>query len=131
MPQSITQLPITRFARSDTLRPNQILAVGGLPLSAIAGTRARRIVDAVEEHLLTPLGLRSLAPCEPGYIGVYSGDSRARDAAYHQGTVWPWLMGPFIEAWVHVRGTRLTRATRRACGFSIPSVPGAEMGCVH
>ena len=68
------------------------------------GSRARQVVDAVEARLLTPLGLRSLAPDEPGYTPRYQGGVRERDAAYHQGPVWPWLMGPFVEAWVRVRG---------------------------
>jgi len=86
------------------LRPNQILAVGGLPIALLDGARAQQVVDTVERALLTPLGLRSLAPDEPGYAPRYQGDGRARDAAYHQGTVWPWLLGPFVEAWVRVRG---------------------------
>jgi predicted glycogen debranching enzyme len=93
-----------RGARDDTFRPNQILAVGGLPFALIDGERARRIVDVVEQRLLTPLGLRSLAPGEPGYAARYEGDASARDSVYHQGTAWPWLMGPFVEAWVRVRG---------------------------
>ena len=87
-----------------TLRPNQILAVGGLPFALLEGERARRVVDAVEARLLTPLGLRSLAPGLPGYAPRYQGGIRERDAAYHQGTGWPWLIGPFVEAWVRVRG---------------------------
>jgi predicted glycogen debranching enzyme len=87
-----------------TFRPNQILAVGGLPFAVLDGARARRVVDAVEARLLTPLGPRSLAPDEPGYTPCYRGGVRERDGAYHQGTVWPWLMGPFVEAWVRVRG---------------------------
>jgi predicted glycogen debranching enzyme len=90
--------------RDDTFRPNQILAVGGLPLPILEGNRARRVVDAVERSLVTPIGLRSLAPGEPGYAQSYEGGPAARDSIYHQGTVWPWLMGPFIEAWVRVRG---------------------------
>jgi len=86
------------------MRPNQILAVGGLPFPLITGDRARRVVDAVERHLWTPLGLRTLAPGEPGYRPRYEGDIPSRDGAYHQGTVWPWLLGPFVEAWVRVRG---------------------------
>lgn len=93
-----------RGTRDESFRPNQILAVGGLPLGVIGGPRARRIVDAVEARLLTPLGLRSLAPGEPGYAPHYGGDGAARDAVYHQGTVWPWLMGPFVDAWLRVRG---------------------------
>jgi predicted glycogen debranching enzyme len=87
-----------------SFRPNQVLAAGGLPLAIMEGERARRIVDAVEERLWTPLGLRSLAPGSPAYAPRYRGDVRARDGAYHQGTVWPWLAGPFVEAWVRVRG---------------------------
>ncbi|HTD25751.1 MAG TPA: amylo-alpha-1,6-glucosidase, partial [Candidatus Elarobacter sp.] len=98
-----------------TFRPNQILAVGGLPFAVLEGERARRIVDAVEARLVTPLGLRSLAPGEPGYTPRYAGGPRERDGAYHQGTVWPWLMGGFVEAWVRVRGgTPAARAEARA-----------------
>src|SRR5262249_44912493 len=86
-----------------TMRPNQILAVGGLPYALLDAARGRRVVDAVEARLWTPLGLRSLAPDEPGYAPHYAGGVAARDAAYHQGTAWPWLMGPFVEAWVRVR----------------------------
>jgi predicted glycogen debranching enzyme len=100
-----------RGTRDDTFRPNQILAVGGLPIGLLDDERARRIVDAVEQQLLTPIGLRSLAPGEPGYAPRYEGDSAARDAVYHQGTVWPWLLGPFVDAWVRVRGN--TSAARR------------------
>ena len=88
----------------DRIRPNQILAVGGLPLALLEGPLARQVVDVVEEKLWTPMGLRSLAPGEPGYVGHYTGGPAERDAAYHQGTVWPWLAGPFIDAWVRVRG---------------------------
>jgi predicted glycogen debranching enzyme len=87
-----------------TFRPNQIFAVGGLPLTLLSKEKARRVVDAVEMLLLTPVGLRSLAPGEPGYAPHYQGDSRARDSVYHQGTVWPWLIGAFVEAWVRVHG---------------------------
>ncbi|MEP6601505.1 MAG: amylo-alpha-1,6-glucosidase [Nitrospirota bacterium] len=90
-----------------TFRPNQIFAVGGLPFPVLEGNRARRLVDAVESALWTPLGLRSLSPEEPGYVSHYEGDESQRDRAYHQGTVWPWLMGPFVEAWVRVRGGTL------------------------
>ncbi|HUR94972.1 MAG TPA: amylo-alpha-1,6-glucosidase [Gemmatimonadales bacterium] len=86
-----------------SLRPNQILAVGGLPYALVEGVRARRIVDAVERELWTPLGLRTLVRSADGYTPRYEGGVRARDGAYHQGTVWPWLLGPFVEAWVRVR----------------------------
>jgi predicted glycogen debranching enzyme len=95
------------------LRPNQLFAIGGLPLALLDGERARRVVDQVEAHLWTPLGPRSLAPGSRGYTARYQGGPRERDAAYHQGTVWPWLAGPFIEAWVRVRGGT-KRAKREA-----------------
>src|SRR5260221_8113706 len=66
--------------------------------------RERQIVDVMQRELLTPLGLRSLSPNDSQYRPRYEGGVRERDAAYHQGTVWPWLMGPFVEAWVRVRG---------------------------
>ena len=97
------------------LRPNQIFAVGGLPHQCVEGERARAIVDIVEARLLTPAGLRTLDPDDPQYHGHYEGGVRERDAAYHQGTVWPWLMGPFIEAWIRVRGaTRTAKEDARA-----------------
>jgi predicted glycogen debranching enzyme len=94
-----------------TFRPNQIFAIGGLPLTLLSQEKARRVVDAVEMLLLTAVGLRSLAPGEPGYAPHYQGDSRARDSVYHQGTIWPWLIGPFVEAWVRVHGP--TAAARK------------------
>ena len=98
-----------------TFRPNQIFAVGGLPLPLLPGDKARRIVDAVEARLLTPLGLRSLAPGEPGYTPHYGGSVAQRDGSYHQGTVWPWLIGAFVQAWVRVRGnTEAAKAEARA-----------------
>lgn len=80
-----------------TLRPNQLLAAGAVP-ALLPPEECRAIVRACETALLTPAGLRSLAPGEPGYTGHYGGDQRSRDAAYHQGTVWAWLIGPFVEA---------------------------------
>jgi glycogen debranching enzyme len=100
--------------RDDTFRPNQILAVGGLPVALVQGTRAKQIVEEVERRLLTPVGLRSLAPGEPGYRPRYEGDASTRDAVYHQGTVWPWLMGPFVHAWLRAHGnTAANRSTAR------------------
>ena len=96
------------------IRPNQIFAVGGLPLALLAGERAARVVAVVERQLLTPLGLRTLAPDDPDYHPRYQGDAQQRDAAYHQGTAWPWLLGPFVDAWLRVYGdTKATRAAAR------------------
>lgn len=91
-------------AVDSTCRPNQILAVGGLPRPLLEGPRARAVVDRVERALWTPLGLRSLAPAEPGYMGRYEGPPDVRDGAYHQGTVWPWLLDAFVDAWLRQRG---------------------------
>jgi predicted glycogen debranching enzyme len=98
-----------------TFRANQILAIGGLPYPVLEGARARAVVDAVERRLLTPLGLRTLDPGDPAYRPRYEGGPEARDRAYHQGTAWPWLLGPFVEAWVRVRGdgTDARREARR------------------
>jgi predicted glycogen debranching enzyme len=87
-----------------TLRPNQILAIGGLPYAVLDSERAGAVVSVVEAKLWTPLGLRTLSPDDERYVARYEGGVRSRDAAYHQGTVWPWLLGPFIEAWVRVHG---------------------------
>jgi glycogen debranching enzyme len=81
--------------------------------------RARSVVEKVKEHLLTPYGLRSLAPSDPQYRGRYTGGPTERDAAYHQGTVWPWLMGPFITAYVKVNGGSGT-ARRQASEWLAP-----------
>jgi predicted glycogen debranching enzyme len=88
-----------------SLRPNQIFAAGGLPFNLLSAERSARVIETVESKLLTPLGLRTLSPDNPAYIGRYTGGVWQRDTAYHQGTVWPWLMGPFVEAWVKQRGT--------------------------
>ena len=96
-----------------SLRPNQLFAVGGLPLSLIDGDKAPRIVKIAEEQLWTPMGPRSLAPGEPGYAPHYIGSPGQRDSVYHQGTVWPWLAGAFIDAWVRVHGNT-TDARRQA-----------------
>jgi glycogen debranching enzyme len=91
-----------------SVRPNQIFAVGGLPQSLLSGAMATAVVETVERELLTPLGLRTLAPSDPAYIPRYQGGPRERDGAYHQGTVWPWLLGPFVEAWLRIRGSTPT-----------------------
>jgi predicted glycogen debranching enzyme len=86
-----------------SIRPNQIFAVS-LPHSMLPRDRARSVVEKVEEHLLTPFGLRSLAPSDPQYRGRYTGGPADRDGAYHRGTVWSWLLGPFITAYIKVNG---------------------------
>jgi len=104
----------------DRLRPNQIFAIGGLPYAVLEGEMARRVVDVVERQLWTPAGLRSLGPGEPGYVGHYRGNLRQRDGAYHQGTVWPWLVGAFVEAWLRVRADTTENQIEAASRFLGP-----------
>ncbi|MCC6195983.1 MAG: glycogen debranching enzyme family protein [Burkholderiales bacterium] len=85
-------------------RPNQILAVGGLPFPLLDRNASRQVVDAVETALMTELGPRTLAASDASYRGRYEGGVEQRDGAYHQGTVWPWLAGAFVEAWLRVHG---------------------------
>jgi predicted glycogen debranching enzyme len=101
-----------------SIRPNQILAVS-LPYTMLSPERARIVVEKVREHLLTPYGLRSLAPSDPQYRGGYMGGPVERDAAYHQGTVWPWLIGPFITAYVKVNEAS-DAARRQASDWLLP-----------
>lgn len=82
-----------------SLRPNQIFAIS-LPNSVLERARWASVLEKVADSLLTPVGLRSLDPKHPDFKPNYHGDLRTRDAAYHQGTVWSWLMGPFVEAWL-------------------------------
>jgi predicted glycogen debranching enzyme len=82
------------------LRPNQLLAIS-LPHPVLEQARWEAVLAVCRQELLTPVGLRSLAPAHPDYRRTYEGNLRERDAAYHQGTVWPWLIGPFIDAWLN------------------------------
>jgi predicted glycogen debranching enzyme len=90
-------------------RPNQLFAIS-LPHAVLREDRWASVVAQSAERLLTPVGLRSLAPGEPDYRPTYHGDLRTRDAAYHQGTVWGWLIGPFIDAWRRVHPDEKHRA---------------------
>jgi glycogen debranching enzyme len=92
-----------------SLRPNQLFAIS-LPHPVLDERRWQAVLESVERALLTPVGLRSLAPGSPGYHARYYGDLRARDAAYHQGTVWAWLIGPWIDAWLKVHPARRAEA---------------------
>ena len=87
--------------RDGSIRPNQIFAVS-LHHPLLDRDQERQIVEVVERELLTPLGLRSLSPRDPSYRPHYEGGVQERDSAYHQGTVWPWLMGPFLTAYIKV-----------------------------
>lgn len=117
--------------RDGSIRPNQILAVS-LHHSMLDQERARQIVAVVERELLTPAGLRSLSPNDLQYIGIYQGDMRSRDGAYHQGTVWGWLIGPFITAYLKANGksdAAREQARRWVNGF-LPHLREAGLGQV-
>ena len=90
-------------ARDDSIRPNQVFAVS-LAHTMLSRDKARQVVEVVQRELLTPYGLRSLARSDPHYRGRYEGGPLSRDGSYHQGTVWAWLMGPFITAYLKVTG---------------------------
>lgn len=100
--------------KDGAIRPNQIFAIS-LPYTMLSPERAKQVVAVVERELLTPFGLRSLSPDDPHYRPVYTGDTYSRDTAYHQGTVWTWLMGPFISAYVKVNNqSKKSRQTAAA-----------------
>ena len=90
--------------RDPSVRPNQIFAVS-LPHSMLDAERSAKVLAKVESELLTPVGLRSLSPNDERYCPVYTGSPLARDSAYHQGTVWGWLIGPFVDAYRKVHGS--------------------------
>ena len=107
------------------IRPNQILSIS-LTHPVLAHERWEPVLDVAREKLLTPVGLRSLSREHPDYKSKYFGDLRSRDAAYHQGTVWAWLIGPFIDAWLKVHPDQRSEARKFLEGF----VPHLNEGCI-
>jgi glycogen debranching enzyme len=110
--------------RDARIRPNQIFAVS-LPYSPLAPEQMRAVVDCCGRELLTSHGLRSLSPTDPGYVGHCEGDAHRRDAAYHMGTVWGWLLGPFARAHYRAHGD-----ARRAQSFLAPMAQHLDSACV-
>ncbi len=115
--------------RDATVRPNQIFALS-LPFPLLAGEQAKSVLKIVEEQLYTPFGLRSLARGEPGYRPHYGGDQWSRDSAYHQGTVWSWLLGPLFTAIVRLEGEAGRRRARRMLEDFKPHLLEAGVGTV-
>jgi glycogen debranching enzyme len=109
----------------DSCRPNQVFAIS-LDHAVLDEARWARVMDVVTKRLLTPVGLRSLAPGSPDYKAKYYGDLRSRDAAYHQGTVWAWLIGPFIDAWMKLHPEEGEQAHSFLQGF----VPHLDEACI-
>ncbi len=89
--------------KDDSVRPNQVVAMS-LTYPVLDSSKWKSVLDVVERELLTPYGLRTLSPNDPRYQGIYEGDLETRDKAYHQGTVWPWLIGPYIKAYLRAYG---------------------------
>jgi predicted glycogen debranching enzyme len=106
-------------------RPNQLLAVS-LEHAVLERVRWEPVLSVVREKLLTPVGLRSLAPDHPDFKPTYHGDLKTRDAAYHQGTVWGWLVGPFVDAWLKVHPEDRGGARKFLAGF----IPHLDEACV-
>jgi predicted glycogen debranching enzyme len=106
-------------------RPNQVFAIS-LNHPVLDPARWKAVVDQVAERLLTPFGLRTLAPGNPDYKATYTGDLRSRDAAYHQGTVWAWLIGPFIDARLRVYPAEVEKTRQLLLGFG----PHENEACV-
>ncbi len=112
-----------------TLRPNQIFAVS-LPFSPLLLTQQKAVVAIVEEKLLTPFGLRTLSPDDNRYCGTYTGPQSERDRAYHQGTVWPYLIGPFVSAYLKVNGSN-SKTKKAAARFIEPLLTNLTSdGCI-
>jgi predicted glycogen debranching enzyme len=109
-------------------RPNQVFAIS-LPHPVLAPERWEPVMRVVREHLLTPVGLRSLAPGHADYQPTYDGDLRSRDAAYHQGTVWGWLIGPYVDAWLRVHPEDRRGAREALKGF-LPHLGEACLGSI-
>ena len=86
-----------------SLRPNQIFAVS-LPFSALSAQQQKSVVEMIQKNLLTPYGLRTLNTEDSRYKNQYTGPQQQRNEAYHQGTIWPYLIGPFVESWLKVNG---------------------------
>ena len=110
------------------IRPNQVLAIS-LPNPVLDRSRWESVMAVVERELLTPRGLRSLSPHHKDYKAKYTGDLRSRDAAYHQGTVWAWLIGPFIDAWLKLHPDDRVKARRFLDGF-FPHLAEACVGSI-
>jgi predicted glycogen debranching enzyme len=117
--------------RDYSLRPNQVIAVS-LDFTAFDQDKSEKIVDRVHRELCTPFGLRSLAKSDPRYVGTCAGDRKSRDLAYHNGTVWPWLLGPFTTAYLKVNGYDAAKRDYAynsfLASFFIEHVAGTQLG---
>jgi len=113
---------------SPQCRPNQLFAIA-LDHPVLDRARWESVMDVVRTKLLTPVGLRSLAPGEPDYKAKYFGDLRTRDAAYHQGTVWGWLIGPWVDAWLKLHPNDHAGARQFLEGY-VPALGAFGLGTI-
>jgi len=111
-----------------SLRPNQVLALSLAYPLLVDDARARQVLAVVTDRLLTPCGLRTLDPADPRYLAAYSGDQQHRDAAYHMGMVWPWLLGPYCDAHLRLHGN--ARAVRGLLQTFIAHLSEAGLGSI-
>jgi predicted glycogen debranching enzyme len=111
------------------LRPNQIFALS-LPFPLLEGEKAKKVLSIVEEKLYTPVGLRSLAADDPSYRPRYGGDQWSRDSAYHQGTVWSWLLGPMMTAIIRVEGEAGKPRAKKLLANIKPHLSDAGLGTI-
>jgi len=115
--------------RDPSIRPNAVLALS-LPFPLLSKEKAKSVLAVAEEKLVTPVGLRSLSPDDPAYRGRYEGGPAARDAVYHQGTVWSWLVGPYVDALVRVYGAPGKTKARKALEGLIARLDDVGLGTV-
>jgi predicted glycogen debranching enzyme len=113
--------------RDTALRPNQIFALS-LPFPLLPKDKAARVLETIEANLYTPVGLRTLAPGHPDYHAAYKGGHESREAAYHQGTVWSWLLGPYLTALVRVHGAAGRKKAREVIAALEPRLAEAGVG---
>lgn len=122
---------ITEIFQDPSIRPNMLIAAS-LPFTPVSRTHAAIVLDRVEKELLTPVGIRSLSPEHPQYRGRYQGNLKERASAYHQGTVWTWLIGPYVTTVLKVR--KRTRATqeilRRQLSALLPHLEEGGLGAL-
>jgi glycogen debranching enzyme len=119
---------VTSKHKDESIRPNQIFAAS-LPHSPLDADQQRAVVEVVRRELLTPFGLRTLARTDRNYIGRYTGGPMQRDRAYHNGTVWAWLIGPFLEGYLKSH-ERAPDALRQARVWLQPLIDHMNNGCI-
>ncbi|HET56375.1 MAG TPA: glycogen debranching protein, partial [Ignavibacteria bacterium] len=115
--------------KDTSVRPNQIFALS-LPFPLLNKEKGKKVINLIKHELLTPYGLRSLSPKDANYKNVYQGDQYSRDGAYHQGTVWSWLIGAYADALNYVYGVKAKSKIQKVILDMIPHIPDACVGTI-